>query len=328
MSEFAARRAAAMAGLERIDAKDRPAGLIVTHLPNVRYLTGFTGSNAILVLTPGQALLATDPRYDLQAREETDCEVAVYKRYPMLGQLLPKLKRAGLKRWGIEAGHLTVDLLGVLEKGLPKTRFVSSASVVEGLRMVKSADEIERIRRAVRINSEAFEKAVEHLRPGISENFFAAELEFQMRALGAERASFETIVVSGPRSAFVHARPSGDPVLANELLLIDMGAHCEGYASDMTRMVFPGVPGKEVKRRYNAVLEAQLAAIDAVRPGVSSVQVDRAARYVLKKREMDTLFVHSTGHGLGLEIHEPPRVARRHGSKLRAGMVITIEPGV
>jgi Xaa-Pro aminopeptidase len=229
---------------------------------------------------------------------------------------------------GFESARLAVANFGTLRDKGPRIDWLPTEGLVEKLRMVKSPGEVEAIRRSVRINSEAFDRAVEHLRPGLSENFFAAEIDFQQRAAGAEGSSFDTIVASGPRSALVHARPSGDPILPNELLLIDMGAQCGGYASDMTRMAFPGTPGRLVRSRYKAVLEAQHAAIDAVREGIDSRAVDRAARGVLDKHGFKDNFAHSTGHGLGLEIHEPPRVARRWGTVLEAGMAITIEPGI
>jgi Xaa-Pro aminopeptidase len=149
-----------------------------------------------------------------------------------------------------------------------------------------------------------------------------------MRRLGAEKPSFETIVASGERSALPHAHPTGAVLKSGQLLLIDMGAFQDGYASDMTRMLFLGTPGARVRRLYRAVLEAQLAAIDAVRPGVTSAHVDRQARKVLKAYKLDRAFVHSTGHGLGLEIHELPRIGKKDKTPLAAGMAITIEPGV
>ena len=155
----------------------------------------------------------------------------------------------------------------------------------------------------------------------------AAELDYQLRALGAEKAAFDTIVAAGPRSALPHAHPTPHRLGENELLLIDMGASQEGYASDMTRVAHTGVPPKRVLRLYKAVLEAQLAAIGAVRAGITTGEVDAAARNVLKRHQLDRAFVHSTGHGLGLEIHEPPRIARKDKTKLQAGMAITIEPG-
>jgi Xaa-Pro aminopeptidase len=199
--------------------------------------------------------------------------------------------------------------------------------VVDRLRMVKSDDEIARIRRSVLTNSEAFEKATRSIRPGARESAIAAELEYQMRRLGAEKAAFETIVAVGSRSALPHAQPTARKLGNDELLLIDMGACQDGYMSDMTRVLFLGKPSRRVRAMYNAVLKAQLAAIDAVRPGVTAAHVDRAARRVLEIEGLGKEFVHSTGHGLGLEIHEGPRLGRRDKTKLQAGMTITIEPG-
>ena len=194
--------------------------------------------------------------------------------------------------------------------------------------MVKSGPEIALIRRSVEVNSKAFEAALRTVRPGRTREVdLAAEIDYRMRKLGAERPAFETIVASGPRSALPHAQPSQRIARENELLLIDMGATLDGYASDMTRVVFLGRPGTRIKRIYHAVLEAQLAAIDAVRPGVTAAYVDRQARRSLKSEKLDKAFVHSTGHGLGLEIHEPPRLGKGEKTRLREGMALTIEPG-
>ncbi|HEV2448682.1 MAG TPA: M24 family metallopeptidase, partial [Candidatus Sulfopaludibacter sp.] len=199
---------------------------------------------------------------------------------------------------------------------------------IEQLRMVKSTEEIALIRQSVETNSRAFEQAVARARAGMKEQDLAAELEYRMRRLGAEKPSFETIVAGGVRSALPHAQPTAAPLCSGGLVVVDMGAIQEGYCSDMTRMLFLGTPGAKVKRAYRAVLEAQLAAIDAVRAGVKTARVDAAARDVLKGYGLDGAFVHSTGHGLGLEIHEPPRIGKRDKNKLQAGMAITIEPGV
>jgi Xaa-Pro aminopeptidase len=193
---------------------------------------------------------------------------------------------------------------------------------------VKSPTEIERIRRSVETNSKAFEQAVARVRPGMKEQDLAADLEYRMRRLGAEKPSFETIVAGGVRSALPHAQPTAARFRAGELIVVDMGALQEGYCSDMTRMLYLGAPTAKVKRTYKAVLEAQLAGIDAVRAGVRTAAVDAATRNVLKGYGLDGAFIHSTGHGLGLEIHEPPRLGKRDKGRLKAGMAITIEPGV
>jgi Xaa-Pro aminopeptidase len=193
--------------------------------------------------------------------------------------------------------------------------------------MTKSPAEIEQIRQSVRVNSEAYARTLRRVRLGMRERDIAAELDYQMRLHGAEKPAFDTIVAAGVRSALPHSQPTSRRLEENDLLLIDMGACLDGYMSDMTRMAFLGIPTKRVRTLYGAVLEAQMAGIDAVRPGVTAARVDGAAREVLKRHGLDREFVHSTGHGLGLEIHEGPRIGKKDQTVLRAGMVITIEPG-
>jgi Xaa-Pro aminopeptidase len=195
------------------------------------------------------------------------------------------------------------------------------------MRMIKTDDEIARIRRSVLTNSEAVEKTVGSIRPGVSESAIAAELEFKMRRLGAEKAAFETIVAAGQRTALPHAQPTSQKLANDELLLIDMGACQNGYMSDMTRTLFVGRPDRKIRSMYKAVLNANLAAIDSVREGATAGQIDHKARQVLESEGLGKSFVHSTGHGLGLEIHESPRIGKKEATRLEAGMVITIEPG-
>jgi Xaa-Pro aminopeptidase len=199
---------------------------------------------------------------------------------------------------------------------------------VERLRTIKSTAEIGTIRASVQLNSAALEKALKQFKPSMSEVDFAAEIEYRMRRLGADGTAFETIVASGPRTALPHARPTDRAINTDQLLLVDMGARVAGYCSDMTRTHAVGKLNSKVRRMYRAVLESQLAAIDAVKPGTTCTAVDRAAREVLRGYGWDKLFIHSTGHGLGLEIHENPRVGRKDKTKLEEGMVITIEPGL
>ncbi len=194
--------------------------------------------------------------------------------------------------------------------------------------MVKTTEEIKRIRRSVRTNSAAFASAVRTIKPGMTETELAAELEYQMRRRGAEKPSFDTIVAAGLRTALPHARPTGHPFGNHELVLIDMGATQDGYTSDMTRMVSLGNPDAKTRKMYDAVLEAQMSALAAVRAGVTAQRVDRAARESLRSKGLEKEFVHSTGHGLGLEIHEAPRLGKKDKTRLEEGMVITIEPGV
>jgi Xaa-Pro aminopeptidase len=330
VTDFELRREAVCAGL----AERKLDALYAAFSPNLRYLTGFTGSNGCLLATADRAILFTDPRYTIQAGEETGArrggglQLKVVKG-PMAIDVAAAIARLGVRRIGYEPSRMTCDALGALQSRLPmKAALEPVKGWIEGLRMVKSAAEIDSIRRSVRINSQAFEHAVQRLKPGATERDLAAELEYRMRRLGAEKPSFETIVASGVRSALPHAQPTGARIPTGSLVLVDMGAFVDGYASDMTRTFFLGAGAAKAKRIYRAVLEAQLAAIDRVRPGVTAGSVDRAARAVLRRHGLDRAFVHSTGHGLGLEIHEPPRLGKRDQTLLRAGMAITVEPGV
>jgi Xaa-Pro aminopeptidase len=301
--------------------------LLVSAPPNVRYLSGFTGDNGLLLLTPDSCTLFTDPRFTIQAAEECTCKVSTVSK--QLDQAaLDLVRRKRLKRIGFEASRLFYDAYQRLQAALPLGVSLKPVGpVVDRLRMLKSTDEIARIRRSVLTNSKAFEKTSHSIRPGVTESAIASELEYQMRRLGAEKAAFETIVAIGPRSALPHAQPTARKLTNDELLLIDMGACQQGYMSDMTRVLYLGKPGRRVRHTYNAVLKAQLAAVDAVRPGVTASYVDRKARQVLESEGLGKEFVHSTGHGLGLEIHEGPRLGRRDKTRLEPGMVITIEPG-
>lgn len=327
-TEFDTRRATIAAGL----AERKLDALLVALSPNLRYLTGFTGSGGNLLLTPDRDILFTDPRYTMQAASETSCRVRIAKG-PLVNAVSGAIRRMKLRRIGYEPARMTCDALESLKSKLPMRASMEPVAEpatgwIEELRAIKSPEEIERIRRSVETNSRAFEQTVARVKPGMMESNLAAELEYRMRRLGAEKPAFETIVAGGARSAWPHAQPTASPLKSGDLTIVDMGAMRDGYASDMTRMLFLGVPDANVKRTYRAVLEAQLAAIAAVRPGAKASVVDAAARDVLKGYGLDAAFVHSTGHGLGLEIHEPPRIGKRSKAKLRAGMAITIEPGV
>ena len=316
------RNAAARLEEPKLDA------LMVSSPHNVRYLTGFTGSSgAVLLYRDGHAVLYTDPRYALQSHQQVDCQVKIAKG-PLVRSIQRDIRRSVPARVGFEQDHLTVGQLEALKKDLPmRAELVPVTGIVEGLRMVKDAGEIALIRASVNTNSRALEKALKRLKPGITEAELAAEIDYQSRKLGAEAPAFDTIVAAGARAALPHAQPGAEKILPG-MLLIDMGAFQEGYASDMTRMVYLGSAPLKYRRAYRAVLEAQAAAIDTVKAGAKTSAVDKAARVVLQGYGLDREFVHSTGHGLGLEIHEAPRLGRKDKTKLEAGMAITIEPGI
>ena len=323
MTEFQSRRTSLIEQFAelKIDA------LFVSFLPNVRYLTGFTGSNGLLLLSPERATFFTDPRYKLQSAREVDCHVRVGTG-PVLPRVAAQAAKEKIRRLGFEQARVSFEVYDSLKSKLPLGAALRPvAGIVERRRMRKSPVEIETIRAAVRINSEAFEQGIRAISPGMTESDLAAEIEYRMRRLGADKPSFETIVAAGSRSALPHANPGPTPLQHGCFVLIDMGATLNGYTSDMTRTLFLGRPGRKARDLYGAVLEAQLAAIDAVKPGNESGRVDRAARGILRKHGLEKAFMHSTGHGLGLEIHEPPRMGKGEKTPLEAGMAITIEPG-
>ncbi len=302
--------------------------LVVSALPNIRYLTGFKGSSGLLLVLPNKANFYTDGRYTLQAAEEVRGAKVITARGPLVRSLIASVKRLRLDKLGFEPRRVTFDFYEALRQGLPEVRLKPLPDAVEKLRAIKTPDEVAILRRSVALNSAVFEACLNRLRPGRTERDVADEIEAEMRRRGGEKPAFETIVAAGVHSALPHAQPTLNPLKKNEFILIDQGVILDGYSSDMTRTVALGGLGRKARSMYAAVLEAQEAAISAVRPGMQAAEVDRQARMVLRKHGLEEHFVHSTGHGVGLEIHEPPRLGRREAARLEAGMVITIEPGV
>ena len=316
--------------------------LLVTHLPNVRYLCGFTGSNAALIIGGGKAVLLTDGRYTSQAREEAEnCRVIIAKGSLMeaVGKRLMDSRRVAdsgsrssarrrTGKLGIEAERMTLATRQALRRALPPgAQLRETTGIVERARMVKDGGELAAIRRAVTVGSSLLEAALKVIRPGVRETEVAAELEYAARQAGAEGMSFETIVASGARSALPHGRATANPIPERGFVVLDFGVILAGYCSDMTRTVHVGRAPEESRRWYEAVRQAQEAASQAACAGVSAGEVDRAARTWLQKAGWGKYFTHSTGHGVGLEIHEAPRIARAQSEELQAGMVVTVEPG-
>ena len=307
--------------------------LLLNHLPNIRYLCGFTGSAGYLLLEESGSTFFTDVRYDTQAHDEvTNAKVVIARKSALhaVSEFLAKRRRRA-KEWriGLESEHLTVADKKLLNHSKPAgVAFKDAPSLVERDRLIKDRDELGRIRAAVALGASIFDRALEVLRPGIREVEVAAEMELAARRAGADEMSFPTIIASGARSALPHGRASSQTIPAGAFVVCDFGVILSGYCSDETRTVWVGEISDEARHAYEAVREAQQAAISAVRPGTSVGEVDAAARNVLNKAKLGKYFTHSTGHGVGLEIHEIPRVARGQEEILQPGMVITIEPGV
>jgi Xaa-Pro aminopeptidase len=302
--------------------------LLVTHPPNVRYLCGFTGSTGALVFAPGQRALFTDGRYTTQARAEAEGVRVAPAPGPLLEAAAAWFSRQRVGKVAVETQHMTLATRAALGRWLPKrVRLKPLEGLVERQRMIKEPAEIVLIRSAVRLGSRLFQHALKVLRPGVTEGEVAAEIEYAARRAGAQGMSFETIVAGGKRSALPHGIASPQPIPNKGFVVLDFGVILGGYCSDMTRTVHMGRAPAQAREMYEVVRKAQEQAVATVRAGVQAGEVDQAARQVLQQAGLGRYFTHSTGHGVGLEIHEPPRLGTGQAQLLEAGMVVTVEPG-
>jgi len=323
---FAQRRRALRKQLDEADL----SALIVTQPASWYYLTGFTGEAGALVLSSQGTTLITDGRFTEQARREARGVKIIQQVHALptaVGEFLKASARRG--KVGFPAAHLTVAQFRAMKRAAgPRVRWAPAEGYVERLRGHKDAQELAVMRRAAALADKVMAKAFTILKPGVRELEVAAEIEYQMRLLGASGPAFETIVAFGERSAYPHARPTDKRLRKNELVVLDMGAILAHYCSDITRTVVVGKASPKVRGWHKAVQEARTAAVAAVRAGATCGEVYAAARQVLAGYRLDRYFTHSTGHGLGIEVHEDPRVAKGQKQKLEPGNVITIEPGV
>ncbi|HUY22283.1 MAG TPA: Xaa-Pro peptidase family protein [Acidimicrobiales bacterium] len=310
--------------------------LLVTALANVRYLTGFTGSAGVLLVTTAGALLTTDGRYRTQAGEQlrasgTDGAVAlcIGGVQAQREALAAAVQSAAVGRLGLEADHVTWAAKGRWADALAVAEPVATSGVVEALRQVKDDGELARMARAAAIADAALGEVLPMLGQGGREEDVALALDTAMRRLGAEDRAFETIVASGPNAAKPHARPSARPIEAGDPVVIDFGAVYEGYRSDMTRtFCVGGEPTGTLARVFAVVAEAQAAGVAAVRAGAAAGDVDKACRDLIAAAGWGDAFDHGTGHGVGLDIHEGPAVGAGSTAILAPGVVVTVEPGV
>lgn len=304
--------------------------LLVTSLPNIRYLTGFSGSNALLLVSALDCLLLTDFRYETQVADEVG-EAATVRIEPtsLWAGLWPAISAtAGVERIGFESSHLLHrDFARLLEAG-SRWQWRPTSDLVEGLRAVKDVQEVARIEQAVRMAEQALERTLAQLRPGLTETGVAGILEQCLRDAGSEAFPFPSIVASGPRSALPHARAGARVLEPGDFVLLDFGAVFEGYCSDITRTVVLGTASPEQREVYEVVREANSRASGAVRAGMRGMAADAVARDYIDACGYGDAFGHSLGHGIGLEVHEAPRLAKTVDAPLAAGMVVTIEPGI
>ena len=306
--------------------------LVVSHLTNVAYLTGYSGSSGLVVITRDGPLFFTDFRYQQQAAAQVG-GVAKIKIAPQGDGLwkaaMKTAKKRDLNVLGFEAQHLSVASFGEVQKMAGKNaQFIATQGVVEKLRAIKSAEELTVIREAVRVADEVMQEALEMLRPGLTELEVAQSIETGVRARGGSGTSFQTIVASGARSALPHGVASAKIIEKGDLITIDMGALYQGYCSDMTRTVCLGKPAKKQREIYELVYRAQVAACEAIKAGANCRAVDAVARDIIGGAGYGDDFGHGLGHGVGVDIHEAPRLAKAGKGSLKAGMIVTSEPGV
>ena len=319
----------------KLDESREIDALLVTSLTNIRYLTGFTGSAGMLLLHPGHAVLVTDGRYDTQAEEQlaaararASVEVATAAgQREAVAEVVTAARPAVL---GLEAAHVSWARQRSFEaEWFPGLPLVPTVGWVEEMRMVKDAAELERLQAAAAIADSALATMRPRLGEGMTEAEFGRLLDFEMRSLGASGPSFETIVASGPNAAKPHHRPGNRVMRSGEPIVLDFGAVVDGYCSDMTRTVWLGrIADTDLRRAVQVVTESQAAGVAAVRPGISAAEVDRACRSVIESAGWSDRFVHGTGHGVGLDIHEAPSVSATSTDTLAPGHVVTVEPGV
>ena len=302
--------------------------LFVVDLDNVRYLTGFSGSNGQVVITPKSSFFLTDGRYRARAQETVRAaEVVVYADSALV-PVKDRLATEGIRRVGIEGSTVTVADHGRFAAKLEGFELVTTTGVVEALRRTKDVEEIELMRRAVAMADAAFDWVLDRIVTGATERELALDLEVKMRRDGADEVSFTPIVGSGPLSAHIHHTPSDRALERGDLVLLDFGCRVQGYCSDLTRTVCLGTASPEQKEMYATVLSAQLAGFEVITPGVGTREADAAARSIVDAAGHAEDFGHGLGHGLGLNVHESPRLHWASDDTFMAGDICTVEPGI
>lgn len=305
-------------------------GFLVTSQANVSYLTGFKSGESIAFVSPKGCYFLTDFRYVEEAVKEVDpkfhIEMAEQKNlFKAIGELT---KRFSVKRLGFEKDGLSFGRYERLRECLKSVRLHPVDGIVEELRMVKDAQELQAIKKAVKIVLNGFHSIRRFIKQGRTERQAAADLEYFFKSHGADKASFDIIVASGPNSSMPHAIPTDRMLRKNDLVLVDAGVRCGGYNSDLTRPIFLGRMTRKIRKIYNIVVKAQTEALERIKPGEKLSEIDKAARAIIEVEGFGKYFGHGLGHGIGLEIHEKPRIAQDEGGVLKEGMVFTIEPGI
>ncbi len=307
------------------------SAMIINHEIDIWYLTGFVGHDATLIVSPHAASILCDARYEEYLnpwKQGGVHDVRIGPRQDVHRMILAVVESAGIDRMAFQAEHMTVGRLSQLQRGFPGVQFVETTGHLLALRMIKDPHEVSIIEQCIDIQQRALTSMLDRVQRGMTELEFTAGLEYEMRMLGATGAGFDPIVASGPNSSVIHHMPC-DRRIDDGPLLIDWGARLDGYCSDMTRTFSIGAPDTLQSELYDIVLEAQLAAIEACRPGADCAEVDAVARNVIARHGYGDQFPHGLGHGLGMEVHESPNFSvKQAGVVLEPGMVMTVEPGI
>lgn len=301
---------------------------LITFEPHLRYMSGFSGSSGIGLVTRSTSYLLTDGRYASQVKNEVKGWKIIIVRESYFEAIRQKRLLPSGARVGFDGNTLVYSQFTHIKKTFPQVKFLPKVDCIETIAVVKDAQEIAKIKKAVAITDAVFREILPLIKPGVRELDIAAEISFRQRKHGAEADAFETIVASGVRSALPHGRASSKKIAHGELVTLDFGAVYDGYHSDMTRTLIVGKASVEAKKIYAVVLNAQLKAIEAARSGIRTKDLDAVARGYIRKRGYDKYYRHSLGHGIGLQIHEPPRISVLSNSTLAPGNVVTIEPGI
>lgn len=307
-------------------------GFLITNLKNLYYLSGFDGEGCALVLAKGKNYLLTDSRYTEHAQKESpDFEILTddpKKKDARILALKKIFTQNKVKKIAFESNNLSYADFGKYSNSFKSIKLLPTENIIEKLRMIKDKEEIIKIKKAAQITTESLKDVFEAIEPGMRELDIASELAYNMRKKGALKEAFETVVVSGQRSSLPHGKPSEKKIEEKELITIDMGANYQNYSSDITRTILLGKENNKQKEIFSLVLEAQMAALEFLKPGVSCKEVDSIARKIITRGGYGEYFGHGLGHGVGLDIHELPRVSFSDDTVLQPGMVITIEPGI
>ncbi len=302
-------------------------GLLITSSSNLRYMTNFTGTAGVAIVTLTEAKFITDFRYTEQAEEQAQAYEVIEHHGNILDEIASQVQEMKVKRLGFEQEHVTYHTYRLYEQKF-SAELVPISNLIEQLRLIKDEEEIQILQQAAKIADDAFEHIITYIKPGISERSVANELEFFMRKQGATSSSFDIIVASGTRSALPHGVATEKKIEQGDLITLDYGAYFQGYCSDITRTIAVGEPTERMKDIYSVVYNAQQLGVQQIKSGMSGKEADAITRDYISEKGFGDYFGHSTGHGIGLDVHEGPTLSMRSEQVLKPGMVVTVEPGI